>query len=69
MDGDFGDDVGVEAVAEIDGVDVVAVSAQHRLALGKRGRLAGSLEVCAAGTRGKGRAGAGSLHTIPNRCT
>ena len=25
MDGDFGDDIGVEAVAEIDGVDVIAV--------------------------------------------
>lgn len=28
MDGDFGDDVGVETVAEIDGVDVVTVRGQ-----------------------------------------
>lgn len=25
MDGDFGDDVSVEAVAEVDGVDVIAI--------------------------------------------
>jgi hypothetical protein len=33
MDSDFGDDVGVEAVAEVNGVDVVAARTQDRLAI------------------------------------
>jgi hypothetical protein len=54
MDGGFGDDVGVEAVAEIDGVDVVT---DNRLAY----------RVERTGCHGfRGKRGA---PTIPNRCT
>jgi hypothetical protein len=33
VDGDFGDDVGVEAVAEVNGVDVVAAHTHDTLAI------------------------------------
>ena len=58
MDGNFGDDVGVEAVAEIDGVDVVAdLSAQHRLASGTKRTIAQAVGQLAQVVRGEGEEG------------
>ena len=46
MDGDFGDDVGVETVAEVNGVDVVAARTRDTLAIvaptTRRARQAGN---------------------------
>jgi hypothetical protein len=68
VDGDFRDDVGVEAVAEIDGVDVVAANKASQYAVKViASRLEAALQADAA-CAGDGDAGQGKL-TIPSRCT
>ena len=57
VDGGFGDDVGVEAVAEVDGVDVIAAK-DERLAIATGARATANCS-CAMEER----------HTIRDRCT
>ena len=64
MDGGFRDDIGVEAVAEIDGVDVIA-GAKLACAEARR-RIVAQSTALKTGEQETEKAGA---LTIPNRCT
>jgi hypothetical protein len=67
VDSGFGDDVRVEAVAKIDGVDIVTgANLASRVVLGGRLRRRGREGARARQRLGKGR---DEMRTIPNRCT
>ena len=65
VDGGFGDDIGVEAVAEIDGVDIVTGA---KLACVEERRRAELCRTGPSGTKIDGRRQCVAL-TIPSRCT
>lgn len=70
MDGSFGDDVCVQTVAEVDGVNVIAVGMRVSLVRGcfAEDALARLLS-CAHVPAVRGYHIRGGRHTIPNRCT
>ena len=66
MHSSLGDDVGVESVAEVNGVDVVTVN--RRLAFIRGGISTTRFQGAKSDTRSNVERGRGK-HTIPNHCT
>lgn len=70
VDGSFGDNVGVETVAQVNGVDVVAKRKRHRVSLGlERESTRGATADNCLGELSKANYGRWRRHTTPNHCT